>query len=573
MPVHPVATTTKHHEGDLVLDNNNVTIIENCLFTIHGMLVVTNNATLIVRNATIKILHDVDTKEFYTIHLYDGTPRIYLYNSTITSNYEEKGTINLFNNSTATVHNSTIEELNSFGDSSSVTIYDSVANTVHIRKNSTGTFYNSGIGRLQASDSSTSQIFNSTINWAEIRKKPTIEFENSTIHELTFEGESIDCQISELVPGKLDCWNFYDDCHVTIHEEGGAPNVSIEESMINKWELWLWGQSNATILKSKIGNFFVHDNSTAMFRNSTIQWIQSSHTTTIIVYNSTLEDLAAIDNSIVMIYNSTVDEPRAYYDSRIYLFDTNYEIFTAGHNGRVFVHWSLIVKTFDASQQPIKDVRVLVKFSENNTILEETKTNKNGVAKSTLLSYIFGYGLSISIKYTTVVEHQDIIQQKNVTLSEPKTLTFIFGEMKVPDFQVETTPATQTVYQGDVAQYTVILTSIDSFSSTVFFTISGLPEGITYSFDPESITPPADSYAESYLSVTVSPGTEPRTYTITITAAGNGIEKSQTIRLTVEKLELPSSTPPDLSWVIVVMVAIVAIIVVVIVARYIKGKD
>jgi|Deesub1362A_J573_1020465.scaffolds.fasta_scaffold00519_16 hypothetical protein len=95
------------YEGDLVLLGDNVTLIER-KFDINGSIVIKDNATLVLRNA---LLNFIQNENFmYNITLKNplgGNPCLLVYNSTITSNY--RMSIRMFENSTATLSNSTVD--------------------------------------------------------------------------------------------------------------------------------------------------------------------------------------------------------------------------------------------------------------------------------------------------------------------------------------------------------------------------------------------------------------------------------------------------------------------------------
>src|SRR6185369_13317375 len=62
------------------------------------------------------------------------------------------------------------------------------------------------------------------------------------------------------------------------------------------------------------------------------------------------------------------------------------------------------------------------------------------------------------------------------------------GGTPTPDYSVSASPASVTVTQGGSGNSTVTVTSINSFSSAVSLSASGLPSGVTASFSPASVT-------------------------------------------------------------------------------------
>jgi hypothetical protein len=98
-----------------------------------------------------------------------------------------------------------------------------------------------------------------------------------------------------------------------------------------------------------------------------------------------------------------------------------------------------------------------------------------------------------------------------------------------PDFTLAVSPASATVTQGGSTNYTVTITPINGFSSTVTLNVSGLPGGASAVFSPN----PASS--GSTLTVTTSQSTKQGSYALTITGMGGGQTHTQVVNLTVKK--------------------------------------
>ena len=78
------------------------------------------------------------------------------------------------------------------------------------------------------------------------------------------------------------------------------------------------------------------------------------------------------------------------------------------------------------------------------------------------------------------------------------------GGTPTPDFTVAASPSSLTIAQGATGTSTVTVTSVNSFSSAVSLSCTGLPAGVTCGFSPASVTPPANGSATSTLTVSVS---------------------------------------------------------------------
>ena len=94
------------HQGNLILQGNNVTFIEG-RFDINGSIIVEENATLILRNALLNFTQGQPKQHNLTLrNPSNGSPHLAVSNSTVTSvTYFD---IRLYGNSTADISNSTI---------------------------------------------------------------------------------------------------------------------------------------------------------------------------------------------------------------------------------------------------------------------------------------------------------------------------------------------------------------------------------------------------------------------------------------------------------------------------------
>jgi len=108
---------------------------------------------------------------------------------------------------------------------------------------------------------------------------------------------------------------------------------------------------------------------------------------------------------------------------------------------------------------------------------------------------------------------------------------YAIGGSFSPDFSISATPSSQTVTQGNSTTYTVNLTSVNGFNSSVSFSVtSSLPSGVTYSFSSTSVTPTGSST----LTITTSSSTPANTYTITIQGTGGGKTHTYDVTLVVQ---------------------------------------
>jgi len=85
------------------------------------------------------------------------------------------------------------------------------------------------------------------------------------------------------------------------------------------------------------------------------------------------------------------------------------------------------------------------------------------------------------------------------------------------DFTVSLNPTTQTVSQGQTANFTVTVTSIGGVSAPVTLTVSGNPSNSVSSITPTTVTPPQGGSATSILRVATNLNTPNGTFTLTVT--------------------------------------------------------
>src|SRR5439155_219639 len=104
----------------------------------------------------------------------------------------------------------------------------------------------------------------------------------------------------------------------------------------------------------------------------------------------------------------------------------------------------------------------------------------------------------------------------------------------VPDFTLTATPPSNTVTRGSGTSFTVTMSSLYGFTGNVDLSLSGLPAGAGYSFNPASFA----GSGISTLTITTSNSTPAGTYMLTITGTAGSLVHSTTVTLVV-------NTAPD----------------------------
>jgi polygalacturonase len=118
------------------------------------------------------------------------------------------------------------------------------------------------------------------------------------------------------------------------------------------------------------------------------------------------------------------------------------------------------------------------------------------------------------------------------SLTHSTTVTLVVNAAATGDFTIVATPSSQTVTEGGTSStsYTTSITAANGFTGTVSFSVSGLPSGVTGSFNPTSVA----GSGKSTLSVSASSQGKVGTYTLTIKGTSGSLIHSTTVTLVVK---------------------------------------
>jgi len=114
-----------------------------------------------------------------------------------------------------------------------------------------------------------------------------------------------------------------------------------------------------------------------------------------------------------------------------------------------------------------------------------------------------------------------------------------------PDFTVSASPASLTLTQGSTGTTTISTTVSGGFNSPISLSVSGLPTGVTASFNPASIAAPGSG--SSTLTFSAASTATTGTTNVTVNANGGGVTHAATIALTVSASGGGSTTTQILS--------------------------
>jgi hypothetical protein len=102
-----------------------------------------------------------------------------------------------------------------------------------------------------------------------------------------------------------------------------------------------------------------------------------------------------------------------------------------------------------------------------------------------------------------------------------------------PGFGLSCAPASFAVQQGAGASSTCAVSSVNGFADAVDLACTGLPAGVTCSFAPTPVTPPANGSAGSVLTVSASPTATPGTYPFKVQGTSGALTRSANLTLVV----------------------------------------
>ncbi len=102
-----------------------------------------------------------------------------------------------------------------------------------------------------------------------------------------------------------------------------------------------------------------------------------------------------------------------------------------------------------------------------------------------------------------------------------------------PDFSLACSPSSLSVLQGNNGSSTCTVTSTGGFASAVSLDCASLPAGVTCSYSPASVTPPANGTASSALTVAVAGSTTAGSYSFQARGTSGATTRTATISLTV----------------------------------------
>ena len=219
-------------QGDLVLEGDDVLLIENRTYILDGLLLVKDNAKLVLRNAELYIEERKGGWFWYDILpglLYMGFNNSAVFeahNSSIV--YPERSaSIGFFQNSEAVIDSSRLDLVNIYGDEeSTICISNSTIGTIKIGGGANFELFNSEVSSISCySMIDRLMMFRSESDWDRCR----VEVWNSSLDYLDLKVKNCDATISAPLKGFHLFWNSYE--HVAC-ERGMVLNVTLHNTEV-----------------------------------------------------------------------------------------------------------------------------------------------------------------------------------------------------------------------------------------------------------------------------------------------------------------------------------------------------
>jgi hypothetical protein len=180
--------------------------------------------------------------------------------------------------------------------------------------------------------------------------------------------------------------------------------------------------------------------------------------------------------------------------------------------------------------QSISDWFTPQSYSGESTAVAMPYRDSSNGSRDNRTFYLYAYSFSVNSSKT--VNSITLPNNGNV---EVLAITLIAAGGGSPDFSLSAAPSSLTVNQGSSGTSTITVNPMNGFSGSVSLSASGLPSGVTATFNPSSTT------TTSTLTLTASSTAATGTFTVTVTGTSGSLTHTTTISLTVASSSLPAA--------------------------------
>ena len=292
------------HEGDLLLEEDEVLVIENCTYILEGQLLARDNARLILRNAEL-FLQEKDgwgSTNLLPVLLniaFNDSAAFESYNSSIHPEYF--CFIGFLRGSKAFIDSSRIDRTFIYGEEeSTIQITNSIIQSIRVAGDANCTIFDSEVSSIVCSS------ILDLIRWPELEgdwKRCRVEVWNSTLKYILFKIINCNSTVSTPFKGFHSYWNSHD---YFTGEEGVVFNVTLHNTNVTGyyWALNVISGNLRVENLSDLGDITVQ-NSSLHVTNSSIRQLNCDP----------LQYLSYDTGSVVDIYESNFQ--RLHFSDRV----------------------------------------------------------------------------------------------------------------------------------------------------------------------------------------------------------------------------------------------------------------
>lgn len=307
------------HPGDLIVDGNTTFLIENCTFTVTGIVKVGDNATLIVRNAEL----NVSTDTVAGMVILDRNGALTIVDGELNLNYftepsiaqicdidvRDTATLDVKNSSISSRRGSISFRINQHGR---LTLNSTSTRESNIKSfdDSDISIYGTPIHSINLHGNSSCVVQNTEVRYFSGSERYTATFYNSTIRRIEFVfGSSSKVFMDSRLQGSHRYWNIYAnltvegiECNLTLHDTAitGLPRL---DSVFNSTGMEL-RVLNQDLRSANIGR----DSELHMTNCSCKHLLCGRHDSTYCINDSRIDRLSLLDNAFASISETKIDE-------------------------------------------------------------------------------------------------------------------------------------------------------------------------------------------------------------------------------------------------------------------------
>jgi len=412
------------HQGNIILQGNNVTIIEG-RFDINGSIMVEENAMLILRNAILNFTQVENYQFGITLgKASNGHPRLVMENATFNSG-GYLFFITLEDNSSLSANEFTAEtpaesvHLYAY-DHSYVLVSNSNAPFAHINifDNSSANITDSLLFQITAAGDAHISLSNGTLFYLYAAENSYMNVINSAVTiSVQVHLDSANFSVVGLNPVFVKYWNPYGNHSISVTSQGWFPNLTLIDTDVKGWVFAFYGSSNVTMFDSELYSLVADDFAVvSLFDSAISMFIRSYSSSRFELFNTTTQTLNSQDDAVVHLVNSTC------------------VIYQISHQSMVYVSWFLDVNVEDSIGQAVPSANVTAVYP-NATLAESKLTDSNGWTRLTLMEKIMNFTGEYLFENYTIKATYDIYSDEtsvNMTGNQQTTLTledFVIPEL------------------------------------------------------------------------------------------------------------------------------------------------